>query len=291
MSFVGSTAAVAVNLGVTTVQTVNANLMLTLNSATSIENLLGGSGNDTLTGNTLDNTLVGGAGSDGLYGAAGNDTFAFNTNTQLNADTVFDGAGIDQLSFVGSTAAVAVNLGVTTVQTVNANLMLTLNSATSIENLLGGSGNDTLTGNTLANVLAGGAGNDTLAGGSGKNILIGGTGTDTLTGGSTEDLLLGARYTLETDTTALTALLAEWTSANTYTNRVAHLLGTLAGGANGSFTLTSTTVKEDAAKDTLTGGSGKDWYLRNSTGATVANRDTVNDADVDSVFTEISTWL
>ena len=72
---------------------------------------------------------------------------------------------------------------------------------------------------------------------------------------------------------------------------MAHLLGTLGGGANGGFTLTSTTVKEDAAKDTLTGGSGRDWYLRNSLGLTVANRDTVSDTDLDSVFTEISNWL
>ena len=150
--------------------------------------------------------------------------------------------------------------------------------------MIGGALGDTLTGNTLNNVLSGGAGNDTLAGGSGKNILIGGTGTDTLTGGVGEDLMLGARYTSETNSVALTSLLAEWTSANSYAVRVANLLGVL----------TSTTVKEDAAKDTLTGGNGagnRDWYLRNSQGAVVANRDTVSDTDADSVFTEISTWL
>ena len=300
LSFIGSTTAVTVSLGLTTAQTVNANLMLTLASATALENVYGGSGNDILTGNSLNNLLVGGAGNDRLYGAAGNDTYAFNTNTPLNSDTVYDGAGIDQLSFVGSTAAVAVNLGLTTAQTVNANLTLTLASATAFENVTGGSGNDILIGNTLNNILIGGDGNDVLTGGdgtdvltggNGKNILIGGNGLDALTGGSTEDLLLGARYINEGDTTALAALLTEWTSANSFDDRVAHLLGTLAGGANGGFTLTPTTVKEDAAQDTLTGGSGKDWYLRNSTGLTVANRDTISDADLDSVFTEISTWL
>lgn len=67
--------------------------------------------------------------------------------------------------------------------------------------------------------------------------------------------------------------------------------GNAGGWRNGSFTLTPTTVKEDNAKDTLTGGSGKDWYLRNSLGATLANRDTTTDIDIDSVFTEIDTWL
>ncbi len=325
--FVGSTNNVAVSLGLTTQQTVNANLKLTLLSATALENIYGGSGNDTLTGNTFNNSLVGGDGNDILSGGIGNDAlygqggddsldggtqddrYLFLTTTQLGADTVADGGGTDELYFVGSTNGVAVNLGLTTQQTVaqdgigNANLKLTLASATALENVTGGSGNDLLIGNSLNNVLlgndgndvlTGGAGNDALAGGNGKNIQIGGNGVDALTGGSSEDLLLGARYTGEADTASLTALLAEWISASSFDNRVAHLLGTLAGGANVGFTLTSATVKEDGVKDTLTGGSGKDWYLRNSLGAVVANRDTVNDADVspfDSVFTEIDTWL
>ena len=121
--------------------------------------------------------------------------------------------------------------------------------------------------------------------------MIGGTGTDSLTGGINEDLLLGARYASEANSAALNALLSEWTSASTFATRTAHLLGTLAGGLNGSLVLSSTTVTEDAERDALTGGSGKDWYLRNSLGATVPNRDTVTDADLDSVFTEIDTWL
>ena len=319
--FTGSTNNVAVNLGLATQQTVNANLKLTLLPATALENIYGGSGNDTLTGNSLNNALVGGAGSDilsggigidALYGQAGNDSlnggtendrYFFLTTTPLGTDTVADSGGTDDLYFVGSTNNVAVNLGLASQQTVNANLKLTLTSATALENITGGSGNDLLIGNSLNNVLTGSDGNDvlsgrdgndTLSGGNGKNILIGGTGADNLLGGTDEDLMLGARYTLEADNTALVALLTEWTSASSFINRVAHLLGTLAGGANGGFTLTSATVKEDGIKDKLTGGSGKDWYLRNSLGATVANRDTVTDADVspfDSVFTEIDTWL
>ncbi len=141
------------------------------------------------------------------------------------------------------------------------------------------------------NVLSGGAGNDKLNGGTGKDILIGGIGADTLTGGSGENLLLGTGYTGENNVLALIALRSEWTSASSYDNRVAHLLGTLAGGANGSYRLTSATVKEDNVMDTRNGGNGKDWYLRNSIGAIEANRDTVTDADLDSVFTEISSWL
>ena len=81
---------------------------------------------------------------------------------------------------------------------------------------------------------------------------------------------------------------------SSFANRVAHLQGTLAGGLNSGFTLTPSTVTEDSAPDTLTGGNGAgntDWYLRNNLGATVALRDTISDTDLDSVFEEISTWL
>jgi Ca2+-binding RTX toxin-like protein len=299
LSFAGSTADLSVNLGLATNQTVNSNLILRLSSVTAIENITGGSGDDTLTGNSLDNTLLGDAGNDVLSGVSGNDIYLFNTNSALGSDTVVDSAGIDKLSFVGSTAGLSVNLGLATAQTVNTNLILTLGSVTAIENVTGGSGNDTFIGNSLGNILQGGdgndiltgsSGNDSLQGGAGKNILIGGLGNDTLLGGASEDLLIGGRYLLETDASVLGMLLAEWTSAATFNDRKARLAGTLSGGANGSNWLRLGTVKEDNAKDTLTGASGMDWYLRNVQGTTTTNRDTVA-TDLDSVFTEISSWL
>jgi Ca2+-binding RTX toxin-like protein len=246
--------------------------------------IVGGVGNDQLTG---------GRGNDSLTGGAGNDTYSFDTDLALGSDTINEsGGGIDTLNFSATTArAVNVNLANALAQVVNTGLTLTLSANNTIENVIGGSLGDTLTGNAIANVLTGGAGNDKLNGGTGKDILIGGIGADVLTGGSGENLLFGARYTSETNATALIALRSEWTSASSYENRVAHLLGTLAGGANGNYKLTSTAVKEDSMKDTLTGGTGKDWYLRNNVGATVANRDTVTDTDLDSVFTEMSSWL
>jgi len=46
----------------------------------NIENVIGGSGNDTLTGNNLDNQLTGGQGNDILNGGKGNDTALYNGN-------------------------------------------------------------------------------------------------------------------------------------------------------------------------------------------------------------------
>ena len=49
-----------------------------------------------------------------------------------------------------------------------------------IENLISGSGDDSITGNSLGNVIKGGLGNDTIKGGSGANTLDGGAGNDTI---------------------------------------------------------------------------------------------------------------
>ncbi|MFM7369544.1 MAG: M10 family metallopeptidase C-terminal domain-containing protein, partial [Sphaerospermopsis kisseleviana] len=70
LDFTGTTAGVNVNLGVATSQTVNSNLKLILSANNVIENATGGSGNDRLTGNTLNNLLIGGTGNDQLQGLA-----------------------------------------------------------------------------------------------------------------------------------------------------------------------------------------------------------------------------
>jgi serralysin len=56
-----------------------------------IENAIGGSGNNTMTGNDGINLLKGGAGSDKLYGLGGNDIL----DGGLGADTFYGGAGAD----------------------------------------------------------------------------------------------------------------------------------------------------------------------------------------------------
>src|SRR5207253_2548161 len=116
--------------------------------------LTGGAGNDALSGRAGDDTLVGGA---------GNDTYTFAADSALGSDTLNEsGGGTDTLDFSPTTgSAVAINLGLATAQVVNANLTLTLGSATTFENVIGGALGDTITGNSNANSLIGGSGNDT----------------------------------------------------------------------------------------------------------------------------------
>ncbi|MFZ2028942.1 MAG: M10 family metallopeptidase C-terminal domain-containing protein [Vitreimonas sp.] len=58
-----------------------------------------------------------------------------------------------------------------------------------IENAIGGSGDDTITGNDVANVLMGNGGNDTLIGGAGADTLNGGAGADKMDGGDGNDTI------------------------------------------------------------------------------------------------------
>jgi Ca2+-binding RTX toxin-like protein len=137
----------------------------------------GAAGNDTLLGGAGNDTLLGSLGNDNLDGGAGNDTYLF-TLTGLGNDIIRDASGIDTISFAGATLGATVNLGLTTAQTVVGTTQITLTAVDTIENAIGGSGTDRLTGNALNNTLTGGLGNDTLVGGLGTDSLVGGAGND-----------------------------------------------------------------------------------------------------------------
>ena len=277
-----TTLGVTVNLGNAGTQVVNANLSLALGNATAFENVIGGGGNDLLTGNTLANGLTGGAGNDTLVGLAGNDTlqgglgddsYLFAANASLGADTVVEGVdeGLDLLDFSTTTVAVTVDLGGTSAQVVNANLALTLTAGDVIEMLTGSSGGDSLTGNALDNVIFGGAGNDTIAGLGGRDLLFGGSGTDTVDGGDDDDVVIPGlttyfnESTKVLDRTAVKGIRNEWTRLDLATaDRISNLRN--GGGLNGLFRFTTTTILNDGTTiDLLSGGLALDWFWKFTT--------------------------
>jgi Ca2+-binding RTX toxin-like protein/subtilisin-like proprotein convertase family protein len=162
---------------------------LAAGDAALIENVTGGSGDDSLTDNQADNTLI---------GNTGNDVYYFVEPTLAQTDTVSENAneGTDRLDFGAMTTGVQVDLllataigtddlGFRTINTLAAGMGL------NIENLTGGSGNDDLFANNSANVILGGGGIDDLRGRSDDDILTGGAGNDTLDGGMGNDALTG----------------------------------------------------------------------------------------------------
>lgn len=156
--------------------TVNATALataITIDAGAGNDSLLGGAGNDLLIGGTGNDFIFGGAGDDTILGGAGN-------------DSLVGGAGIDLLDYSDSTAAVSVDLGTSLTGGAAAG-----DTIAGFENLLGGSFNDTLTGDAADNILWGGAGRDTLTGGAGNDTLYGGVNIDTLNGGDGADVLDG----------------------------------------------------------------------------------------------------
>ncbi|HEY2406725.1 MAG TPA: calcium-binding protein [Polyangiaceae bacterium] len=176
-----------------------------------VEDLVGGTGNDVLTGNTLANHIQGGDGDDLISGGPagtcttdldlldgenGNDTFDQGAAPDCG-DTLTGGAGTDTVDYQGRSAALtitidgAVNDGESGEKD---------NVKTDVEIVLGGSGNDSITGSANADELHGGPGNDTIFGAAGDDLLIGDSGNDTLNGEAGNDTfdegLTDAAYTV-----------------------------------------------------------------------------------------------
>jgi glycerophosphoryl diester phosphodiesterase len=152
--------------------------------------LSGGAGNDTLNGREGNDTLNGGAGNDTLSGGAGDDVFIIDADIDLGIDTINEVSigGVDTLDFRNSSTAVNVDLSVTIAQTIAIGIQLVI-PVVSLENVSGGTGNDTLTGNNGNNLLFGGAGNDQLKGGGGRDRFY--FAGSTLVGNTTITNLLG----------------------------------------------------------------------------------------------------
>jgi len=206
-----------------------------------------------------------------IAGGAGGDIYRFDADTPLGTFILDEaGGGVDTIDLSATTAAVSLNLGTATTQTVNANLKLILGSIQTFENAIGGSGNDILIGNALANVLTGNlghdvivgnGGNDHLLGGAGRDILIGGRGLDILNAGSDDDILIAGTTTSDGAVNNLSLFRTSWISGTTYTARVT-TLRTGVGSPAVSLKARVNVANDNGEDDILTGGSGKDWFFR-----------------------------
>ena len=125
--------------------------------------LMSGAGSD---------ALVGGAGDDTLDGGVGRDTLEGGTDADFLSGGIGDG---DIATYQSSANAVTVSLDGREGQGGDAEG----DRLSSIEYLIGSSGDDHLTGNAQNNALNGGAGDDMLVGTAGLDTLDGGAGDDT----------------------------------------------------------------------------------------------------------------
>ena len=181
---------------------------------TDVENALGGAGDDVLLGNASANRLAGGPGHDSVEGRGGPDTLVGDAGLAAtsrvvtrqrssrlvevtddvlaggdDSDTLIGGSGADVLDGGG---------GSDTVSYADASGPVTADLdglpgdgvageddtiGSNVENLVGGSSADVLTGSAAANDLDGGAGTDELYGAAGADLVDAGSGTEELTDG------------------------------------------------------------------------------------------------------------
>ena len=188
----------------------------------NIENVIGGSGDDTLIGSAANNALTGGAGNDSIDGGAGNDqldggadadTFivnnGFGQDTIAGGETTTSGNDFDTIDLSAVTTSVTVDFAGAEFGSIDDNastdtitfteierLILTdqadiVNGGAGNENIDAGGGGDTVTTGTGDDSILGGAGNDSLVGGDGNDTVDGGAGNDYVAAFTGNDLLLG----------------------------------------------------------------------------------------------------
>jgi Ca2+-binding RTX toxin-like protein/methionine-rich copper-binding protein CopC len=258
-----------------TSQGITVNLSLTSNQATgpeistdtliSIENVIGGSGDDQIYGDVGPNRLIGGDGTDTLSGGDGADSLSGDSGDDLllgdsGRDVLSGGSGADDVRGGNDNDTLSGGADNDTIRGGNGKDRLYGDDGDDV--LFGHDGNDLLEGRNGNDFLKGDAGNDWLLGGEGNDALQGGTGNDHLRGENGDDVLFG-------DDGRDTLLGA----AGTDEMRGGAGDDSISGGADGDKLFGwgendllegdagDDFMKGDAGDDTLDGGAGQDSLI------------------------------
>ena len=155
-----------------------------------IENAIGGSGADSITGNALANSLQGGGGGDTMLGGAGNDSLTDTAGSNYirgedGNDVVKGGSGFDDIN--GNAGNDTANGNVGNDWVVGGKDDDLLNGDDGDDIVYGNMGNDWCDGGAGADVVRGGQGDDHMFGQAGNDWMSGDLGSDTMTGGTGAD--------------------------------------------------------------------------------------------------------
>ncbi|GAB3758456.1 hypothetical protein GCM10028796_04160 [Ramlibacter monticola] len=204
--------------------------------------LLGGNqGADVLNGSAGDDVVLGGAGDDVRYGADGNDRLAGGSG----CDSLDGGAGNDTLlaadlqDFLGDSVD---------------------DADADTNRLMGGTGNDFLSGARSSDLLYGGSGDDTLSGGDGADLLDGGDGIDRMAGGTGDDtyVLRAGDVLVESAGEGIDTVLSDL-GTFTLAPEIENATVLAAAGAVVWGNAVDNRLMGGAADDELHGAGGNDW--------------------------------
>ena len=239
-----------------------------------IENVVGGTGADSIRGNSASNVIAGNGGNDEIDGGLGSDTVVFSgarssytitwngqvgTVTGLGATVTV--SNVEFLQFSDTTIAAAPTGGLLVGGDITSE---TINGTVFGDTIGGLGGNDTIHGLAGADTLDGGSGDDVLNGGDNDDLLIGGRGDDALNGGAGHDVAdytgAGAGVTV-----SLATGLASGGAGTDTLSGVEELRGTAYAD-----TLTgdgaANVLRGGGGIDTLNGGGGADQLFAGAPG-------------------------
>jgi Ca2+-binding RTX toxin-like protein len=169
-----------------------------------LENAIGGSGGDTVIGNTLNNKLQGNDGADSVQGLGGNDRIEGGLGNDL-LDTTAGNTGADTLVYVNAASGEDIDnqlgfakggdgadsigfFAIIKASDFNDTIRAGQNSFSLNQRLYGRGGNDEIVGSNSSDLLSGGDGDDGIRAGNGDDTLRGGAGDDFLVGGNGFDV-------------------------------------------------------------------------------------------------------
>ncbi|MFT3956445.1 MAG: calcium-binding protein [Piscinibacter sp.] len=218
-------------------------------------------------------------------------------------DDLIDGnAGLDRVTYIGSTSAATVTLGLAGAAGSASDGWGQHDTLRDIENVQGTRDfADRITGNELANLLDGLGGNDSLNGGSGNDTLLGGNGNDTLNGSTGADSLVGGNGSdtymvsssldrvIESGSSASSAdhVISSFSWSLSATGNAAverlTLIGSAASGTGNALAniivgnAVANTLNGGSGNDTLTGGAGTDLFRFTTAPNAASNADRITD--------------
>ncbi len=253
-------------------------------------------------GTKFTDILVGTGGDDTIFDLGGNDTIVAGDGNDTifagqGSDFISGGDGVDTLHYGASDKAVQVNLATHTGHGGYAEGDVIFE----IENLIGSTFNDTLTGDSNDNTIDGGEGNDVIHGGGGVDLLKGGDGNDTLYSDNSIASFNGGADTDTVDFSGRTqSSYYGYHPGGVYVNLAYQIVeyngpfyhgwgphGTIVGVENVNGTNYADTIIGDysnnvlngnGGNDTLFGGTGNDTFVfAKSGGAVDFGHDTIGD--------------